>query len=947
MLIARIRSHVPADAPVIIAGDFNDWRHRLGRRLVENLGVREVFANHETRRAAFARRAAGYIRRTLEPATANGAGRRRVVRVAPQAAVARAHVPERVPAAAPRSRLRARLPRRLGARAVGPDVGEAVRPRAHRRGARRRVKFEEGNRVELLCGGSEFFPALIAAIESATQEVYLETYIYHDDDTGRRVTDVLADAARRGVQVRVTVDGFGSSNLAPAIRERFEQAGVEYVIFRPENYSWRSGLKWFSRKRLRRLHRKLAMVDRRVAFCGGINVLDDLNDPNHGPLEAPRFDFAAQVEGPIVGHISAYMLNQWLRLDWERMAKRRHGLQQAVDEWFTRREWATAHPSGANVRVAFVPRDNLRHRRRIEYAYLAAIRLARTEVLLCNAYYFPGRRFRTALIRAAKRGVRVRLLLQGRPEYPVQHFASQVLYDELLAAGIEIHEYTSSFLHAKVGVVDDRWATVGSSNIDPFSLFLAREANLVVLDEPFAAQLRERVEDAIAHCSVPVQAEKRRQARPRRARAERRVVRGHAPRGVAERRDRPLLMAGAPRTASGDLVVLRPEGLYCPPGDFYIDPWRPVERAVITHAHGDHARMGHAHYLAIDDGAGVLRTRLGPIDLQTLRYGERIDHHGVRVSLHPAGHVLGSAQVRLEHGGRVWVASGDYKFMGRADDGGDLDVDPTCPPFEPVRCDVFITESTFGLPIYRWQPQREIFADIDAWWRGERRRGPRVGAVLLRVRQGAAHPRRRRRVDRADLLPRRGRAAESRVSRGRRRAAADDAGLRGHRQARCSAAASCSRRRRPPGSPWMRRFGEYSDAFASRLDAAARRAAATRARSRLRAVGPRRLARPARARSRRPAPQRVIVTHGQVPVMVRWLCENGLDAEAFETEYGDDAETGPDAVDGARGRDRDRRAHRVSEVDRQTVLTGFSSLFFDGYRMIVDVRMLPVVGFGR
>ena len=362
----------------------------------------------------------------------------------------------------------------------------------------------EGNHVHLLCGGTEYFSALLAAVDAAQTEVYLETYIYHDDDTGRRVTDALAAAARRGVEVRVSVDGFGSANLAPSIRKAFDDAGVHFVVFRPERTFWKSGFAFFSRKRLRRLHRKLAMVDRKVAFCGGINVLDDLNDPNHGPLEAPRFDFAAKVEGPIVGHISAYMLNQWLRLNWERIATKRHGMQQAIDEWFTRRDWAVAHPSGANVRVSFVPRDNLRHRRRIEYAYIAAIRLARSEVLLCNAYYFPGRRFRKALIDAARRGVHVRLLLQGRPEYPLQHFASQVLYDELLAAGIEIHEYTRSFLHAKVGVVDENWATVGSSNIDPFSLFLAREANLVVRDDKFASELRARLEEAIVKESAPV-----------------------------------------------------------------------------------------------------------------------------------------------------------------------------------------------------------------------------------------------------------------------------------------------------------------------------------------------------------------------------------------------------------------------------------------------------------
>lgn len=368
------------------------------------------------------------------------------------------------------------------------------------------MSFLAGNRVELLCGGSEFFAALIAAIDAAREEVYLESYIYHDDDTGQRVTDALVGAARRGVDVHVSVDGFGSSNLAPAIREKFDSGGVEYVVFRPETYSWRNGIGWFSRKRLRRLHRKLVMVDRKVAFCGGINILDDLNDPNHGPLEAPRFDFAARVEGPILGPISRYMINQWLRLDWRRVASKRGELESAVETWFSRGEWAQAHADGGDVRVALVTRDNVRNRRSIERAYLAAIKLARSEVILCNAYYFPGLRFRNVLIAAAKRGVRVRLLLQGRPEYPIQHYASQMLYDELLAAGIEIHEYTTSFLHAKVGVVDDGWATVGSSNIDPFSLLLAREANLVVRDEAFVTALRTRVEEAIEHESVPVHA---------------------------------------------------------------------------------------------------------------------------------------------------------------------------------------------------------------------------------------------------------------------------------------------------------------------------------------------------------------------------------------------------------------------------------------------------------
>ena len=163
-----------------------------------------------------------------------------------------------------------------------------------------------------------------------------------------------------------------------------------------------------------------------------------------------------------------------------------------------------------------------------------------------------------------------------------------------------------------------------------------------------------------------------------------------------------------------DLVVARPEGLYCPPGGFFIDPWQPVDRAVITHAHGDHARPGHGHYLASRAAEPVMHVRLPGASLTTLEYGETVHHQGVAVSLHPAGHVLGSAQVRIEHRGEVWVASGDYYVAGERDD--PREGNRTCTPFEPVRCHCFITESTFGLPIYRWAPQDEVFASVNAWW---------------------------------------------------------------------------------------------------------------------------------------------------------------------------------------------------------------------------------------
>ena len=325
-----------------------------------------------------------------------------------------------------------------------------------------------------------------------------------------------------------------------------------------------------------------------------------------------------------------------------------------------------------------------------------------------------------------------------------------------------------------------------------------------------------------------------------------------------------------------DLVVQRPEGLYCPPGDFYIDPWRPVPRAVITHAHSDHARIGHGHYLAAAPGEGVLRARLGEVALQLLPYGESVVHHGVKVSLHPAGHVLGSAQVRLEHGGQVWVASGDYKVAP----------DPTCAPFEPVRCDVFITESTFGLPIYRWCPDEEVFADIDAWWARNATHGrasvlccysfgkaqrvlagvdPSIGLIIV---HGAVEP--LNRAYRATGVP----LPETRMVTDVK----DKADLR-----RCLVVC-------PPGaaaSPWLRRFGEAQTAFASgwmQVRGNRRRGGYDRGfvlsdhadwPGLLSAIEATQAG-------------RVIVTHGSAAVMVRHLRERGLQAEAFATEYGDD-----------------------------------------------------------
>lgn len=345
-----------------------------------------------------------------------------------------------------------------------------------------------------------------------------------------------------------------------------------------------------------------------------------------------------------------------------------------------------------------------------------------------------------------------------------------------------------------------------------------------------------------------------------------------------------------PRSAGADdLIVERPEGLYCPAGDFFIDPWRPVERAVITHAHADHARRGHAHYLAAAAGEGVLRARLGDIRLQVLAYGEAVRHHGVTVSLHPAGHVLGSAQVRLEHGGRVWVASGDY-FL--ADDAhGVVDANPTCAPFEPVRCDCFVTESTFGLPIYRWRAQRELFAEIAAWWQANAEAGR--ASLLLGYSFGKAQR----------LLS--GVAATGATGIGPIVVhGAVELLNRAYREAGVVLPPTClldevsdraSLKRAlvvaPPsvhGSAWARAFGDASDAFASgwmQLRGARRRQAVDRGfvvsdhadwpglQRAIAATGA----------------GRVIVTHGYEAVLVRWLREQGLQAGSFRTRFGDDA----------------------------------------------------------
>ena len=353
-----------------------------------------------------------------------------------------------------------------------------------------------------------------------------------------------------------------------------------------------------------------------------------------------------------------------------------------------------------------------------------------------------------------------------------------------------------------------------------------------------------------------------------------------------------------------DLIVLRPEGLYCPAGDFHIDPWRPVARAVITHAHADHARSGHGAYLATAVSEGVLRARLGAgISLQGLAYGDVVVLNGVRVSLHPAGHVLGSAQVRVEHRGRVWVASGDY-FVSGVDD----DVNATCAPFEPVRCHCFITESTFGLPIYRWRAQAGVLGEINAWWQANAEAGR--ASLLMGYSFGKAQR----------LLAGLDAAIGPIVVHGAvepLNAAYRAAGVPLPATRPIEALSRDELRRAiviaPPavhGSVWSRRLGDdASDAFASgwmRLRGARRRQGVDRGfvlsdhadwpglQRAIAATGA----------------GRVIVTHGYEAVMVRWLQQQGLQAGSFVTQFGDDAvESDAAAAPSATGDDGGTSAH--------------------------------------
>ncbi len=354
-----------------------------------------------------------------------------------------------------------------------------TRPRVNTRSRR----WVPGNHFELLENGEEFFPRVFDAIAQARREVMLETFILFEDKIGQALHAVLLDAAKRGVQVHVLVDGFGSPDLSERFVGSLMEAGVHFRTFDPGRSFMGQRLNV-----LRRMHRKIVVVDGQLGFIGGINYSAD-HVADFGP-EAKQ-DYSVQVRGPIV-------------------AQMHHFTREAVlDDTGRKHHHAasiTGRPHAGTARAMFVTRDNHHHTNDIEHHYRLALRTARHRVVIANAYFFPGYRFIREMRRAARRGVDVRLILQGQPDMPIVKTAASLLYDHLLRAGVRIYEYCDRPLHGKVALMDDEWSTVGSSNLDPLSLSLNLEANVIIQDNAFNTLLHRRLSHLMDNSCKQVEA---------------------------------------------------------------------------------------------------------------------------------------------------------------------------------------------------------------------------------------------------------------------------------------------------------------------------------------------------------------------------------------------------------------------------------------------------------
>lgn len=334
------------------------------------------------------------------------------------------------------------------------------------------------NKIELLKNGKDYFASVIESIKQAQQSIFVETYIFSHDVTGIKILTALKEAARRNIDVYLLLDGFGSRDLSQKVIDEIKSSKIHFLFYHPKISPYQ-----MKRISLRRLHRKMFLIDHKIAYVGGINIIDDSNVPNG---KAPRIDYAAQLKGPVVSSISQSMVKLWKRVSWSHLEK------SYIPKHIKKN--IALYPNG--TKLSFIERDNFRHRQDIEKAYLDAIQNAKHEILIANAYFIPGKKFERALIDASRRGVSVTLLLKGEMDYFLSN-ATRAFYGKFLKEGIAVFEYTKSFMHSKVAVIDGTWSTIGSSNIDPFSLLLAREANIMVLDKSFASQLKKNIKEDI------------------------------------------------------------------------------------------------------------------------------------------------------------------------------------------------------------------------------------------------------------------------------------------------------------------------------------------------------------------------------------------------------------------------------------------------------------------
>lgn len=344
--------------------------------------------------------------------------------------------------------------------------------------------WREGNRIQLLENGDNYYPAVYAAIGQAKQKIILETFIWFEDDVGRELHAALLKAARRGVNVEVLLDGYGSPDLSDEFVNELTAAGVVFRYYDP-----RPRLMGMRTNVFRRMHRKIVVIDNTIAFVGGINYSAE-HVTSYGP-EAKQ-DYAVRVEGPVVEDILQFELEN---LPDEAQTKR---------WWQRRRHQAEENRKPGEAQALFVWRDNDDHRDDIERHYLKMLANARREVIIANAYFFPGYRLLHAMRNAARRGVKVKLIVQGEPDMPIVKVGAELLYNYLLKGGVEVYEYRRRPLHGKVALMDDHWATVGSSNLDPLSLSLNLEANLIIHDREFNQTLRENLNAIIAKDCVRV-----------------------------------------------------------------------------------------------------------------------------------------------------------------------------------------------------------------------------------------------------------------------------------------------------------------------------------------------------------------------------------------------------------------------------------------------------------